>query len=143
MALIKCPLCGESVSENATKCPHCGEPLTNEVATQETNQQQIQQTTQQANGGYQQPNMLPKPDNHMVTAILITLCCCIVPGIVSIVYAVNSNSAYSSGDYAGAVRAANSAKTWINWGLILGGIYYILVALYFIFIIGLGAASSY
>lgn len=24
MALIKCPECGEKMSDSATKCPHCG-----------------------------------------------------------------------------------------------------------------------
>lgn len=27
MALIKCPGCGKSVSENAQACPNCGEPI--------------------------------------------------------------------------------------------------------------------
>lgn len=27
MALIKCPACGGTVSENASSCPHCGEPI--------------------------------------------------------------------------------------------------------------------
>ncbi len=27
MALIKCPACGDTVSENAASCPHCGEPI--------------------------------------------------------------------------------------------------------------------
>ena len=26
MALIKCPECGESISDKAEKCPHCGLP---------------------------------------------------------------------------------------------------------------------
>ena len=27
MALIKCPACGNTISENAFSCPHCGEPI--------------------------------------------------------------------------------------------------------------------
>lgn len=26
MALIQCPVCGKSISENAVACPNCGEP---------------------------------------------------------------------------------------------------------------------
>lgn len=26
MALIKCPECGKSISDKASKCPHCGIP---------------------------------------------------------------------------------------------------------------------
>ena len=28
MALVKCPLCGENISEKATTCPHCGYVVT-------------------------------------------------------------------------------------------------------------------
>ncbi len=31
MALVKCPFCGESVSDLATQCPHCQNKLTNKV----------------------------------------------------------------------------------------------------------------
>lgn len=31
MALIKCPECGENVSDKATNCIHCGYPLSKEV----------------------------------------------------------------------------------------------------------------
>ncbi len=29
MALIQCPVCGKSISENAVACPNCGEPMNN------------------------------------------------------------------------------------------------------------------
>ena len=25
--LVKCPICGNNISSNASKCPHCGEPF--------------------------------------------------------------------------------------------------------------------
>jgi len=124
------------ISEKATACPHCGEPLKNEMAVQEAASQQMQQTVQQSYSD-KQSGMMPKPDSHLVSAILITLCCCFVPGIVSIAYAISCNSAYSAGDYAGAVRSSKLAKTWRNWGLILGGIYYVLLLIYVVFIWGI------
>ncbi|MCH4207352.1 MAG: zinc ribbon domain-containing protein [Solobacterium sp.] len=36
MAMIKCPECGASISDQAVSCPHCGYPLNqtaNEVST--------------------------------------------------------------------------------------------------------------
>ena len=27
MKLMKCPVCGKDVSDDAAKCPHCGDPL--------------------------------------------------------------------------------------------------------------------
>mgnify|MGYP001025854643 CR=1 FL=1 len=63
----------------------------------------------------------PKPNNHMVMAIVSTvlsvLTCTlwgIIPGIVSIVFASQVNSKYNSGDYDGADKNSNYAKiAWI------------------------------
>ena len=49
----------------------------------------------------------------MLPAILVTIFCCLIGGIVSIVYASQANSMKASGNYAAAARAADSAKTWI------------------------------
>lgn len=58
--------------------------------------------------------------NHLVWAIIATifsLClCCGIPGlitgIVAIVFAAKVNSLLAAGDFAGAQRASNTAKTW-------------------------------
>ncbi|RZZ82501.1 MULTISPECIES: CD225/dispanin family protein [Pseudoxanthomonas] len=58
--------------------------------------------------------------NHLVWAILATvfsLClCCGIPGlitgIVAIVFAAKVNSLLAAGDFAGAQRASQTAKTW-------------------------------
>jgi Interferon-induced transmembrane protein len=54
----------------------------------------------------------PPPNNHLVWAILSTAFCCLIPGIVSIVYAAQVNGKHAMGDYHGALDAANSAKNW-------------------------------
>ncbi|MET0288429.1 MAG: CD225/dispanin family protein [Pseudoxanthomonas sp.] len=58
--------------------------------------------------------------NHLVWAIIATifsLClCCGIPGlitgIVAIVFAAKVNSLLAAGDFVGAQRASNTAKTW-------------------------------
>jgi len=57
--------------------------------------------------------MPPKPDSHMVGAILTTLLCCLPAGIVSIVFAAKVDSLYRAGDYNGALHASSSAKIWM------------------------------
>jgi hypothetical protein len=47
-----------------------------------------------------------------VWAILATLFCCLPLGIVSIVFAAQVDSKYTSGDLVGAQRASENAKKW-------------------------------
>lgn len=58
----------------------------------------------------------PCPDNHMVGAILSTICCCLPFGIVAIIKASQVNSLYLQGQY---VRAAEAQK-WTTISVILG-----------------------
>jgi len=52
------------------------------------------------------------PPNYLVFAILVTIFCCQILGIVSIVYAAQVNSKWNAGDHAGALSASKNAKTW-------------------------------
>ncbi|GGE11660.1 CD225/dispanin family protein [Psychroflexus salis] len=58
------------------------------------------------------PQIQPKPNNHLALAIITTILCCLPAGIVSIVYATQVNSKYNAGDYEGALRSSKNAKTW-------------------------------
>ena len=62
----------------------------------------------------------PMPATYLWQSIAVTCCCCLPFGIVSIVKAASVSSKYNSGDYAGAVAASESAKTWAMWGMICG-----------------------
>lgn len=68
----------------------------------------------------------PHPPNHLAMAIITTLICCQITGIISIVYASQVNSKYAVGDYDGAIRSSENAKTWWVIGLVIGGLVYIL-----------------
>lgn len=63
--------------------------------------------------------------------IACTLCCCLIGGIVSMVYAANANSLGSAGSIAEAELAAKKSRSWLIWSAAVGAaislIYGILV----------------
>ncbi len=71
-----------------------------------------------------QPGMagMPAPhvSNHLVLAILTTLCCCLPFGVVSIVYAVQVNNALAMGNYQLAFDNSKKARFWGLLGLGIG-----------------------
>ena len=81
------------------------------------------------NGQNYQPTGTPPP-NYLVFAILTTIFCCQILGIVSIVFAAQVNSKWNSGDTQGALDASRNAKMWawiaFGSGLVLGLIAMIL-----------------
>jgi len=70
-----------------------------------------------------------KPDNYLILAILTTIFCCQITGIISIVYASRVNSKWDGGDYAGAEEDSKNAKLWGFIGLIGGGLLVIILIL--------------
>lgn len=52
------------------------------------------------------------PSNYLVFAILATIFCSKIIGIVSIVFAAQVNSKWNAGDFEGAVTASKNAKLW-------------------------------
>ena len=86
-----------------------------------------QQGYQQGYGGYGAAP--PSVPNYLIWAILSTVLCCPIAGIVAIVYAAQVDGKLRSGDYDGAVRSSNNAKTWTfvsaGLGLVVSIIYFI------------------
>jgi hypothetical protein len=70
------------------------------------------------------PQAIP---NYLVHAILVTLCCCLPFGIVSIVYATQVNTKRDTGDIAGALEASNNAKKWAMIGAGVGVVWIIII----------------
>uniref|UniRef100_UPI0032166B9C CD225/dispanin family protein n=1 Tax=uncultured Draconibacterium sp. TaxID=1573823 RepID=UPI0032166B9C len=52
------------------------------------------------------------PPNYLVFAILATIFCSKIIGIVSIVFAAQVNSKWNAGDVEGAKEASKNAKLW-------------------------------
>ncbi|MFL5386566.1 MAG: CD225/dispanin family protein [Longimicrobiaceae bacterium] len=74
--------------------------------------------------GASPPQQIP---NYLVHAILVTLCCCLPFGIVSIIYATQVNAKRDAGDIAGAMEASNNAKKWAMIGAGVGVVWLIIV----------------
>ena len=68
------------------------------------------------------------PANYLVWAILTTIFCCQITGIVSIVYAAQVNSKWAAGDYSGAQAYSKNAKmwAWIGFGI---GLFSVIIAI--------------
>lgn len=120
-----CPNCGHDNFDTAAHCAACGTTLNSNGAPPPPPAYGAPQ------GGYNAYGAAPagpKPPNHLVWAILATLCCCLPGGIVAIVYAAQVDGKYNAGDLAGAQQASNNAKLWamISTGLgFVGGLAYI------------------
>lgn len=59
-------------------------------------------------------------DNHLVLAVLTTIFCCLPFGVISIVYAVQVNSALAVGNYELAKVNSEKAKFWGMLALAIG-----------------------
>ena len=62
----------------------------------------------------------PMPPTYLIWAILITVFCCFIPGIVAIVFSSQVSTRYYSGDIEGAWRASRNAEAWIIVSFVLG-----------------------
>lgn len=61
-------------------------------------------------------------DNHLVLAVLTTVFCCLPFGIISIIYAVQVNSALAVDNYELAKANSEKAKFWGMLALAIGAI---------------------
>lgn len=66
------------------------------------------------------------PSSWLVPAVLTTLCCFPLTGVVALYYAAQVNTRWELGDYLGAERAAGRARLWVLFGFFA---FLILVAL--------------
>jgi len=138
-----CPKCGAKNDDNVYHCAFCGESVSDAQqfgASAPPPPPGPPPTGQAMQGG----NLPPKPSNWLIPAILTTvLCGCLPLGIVAIVFAVQVDSKYNEGDFAGAQSAAGKAKmfTLISFFLALfcGGGY----AIFMIVMAAAGGAGGF
>ena len=109
-----CSKCGAVNDDNVYQCAKCGQPL-----------QQVQAEVQAR--GPVTPITIP---NYLVQAILVTLCCCLPFGIVSIVYAAQVNAKAKVGDIQGALDSSGKAKMWCWIGFGIGLVVNLIVLCY-------------
>ena len=104
-----CAECGAEINDNAVICPMCGVPVAGKG---------VAPAAPRAN--YAAPANNVVVPNHMVGAILTTLFCCLIGGIIAIVYASQVNTKLAQGDIAGAQAASRTANGWIIANVIFG-----------------------
>jgi ABC-type Fe3+ transport system permease subunit len=73
----------------------------------------------------------PRPGNWLVPAILVTIFCCNVLGVVGVVYAARVDTKYLHGDYAGAAEDARQARLWTLIPVGISLVLWVLYALFF------------
>lgn len=129
-----CTKCGTRNDDSATTCIQCGSSLRSPAsgspdvppATPPLPQAPIAQSyTPPAPPAYPPPGV-PRTTvpNYLVQAILVTLCCCLPLGIVSIIFASQVNTKLAVGDVAGAMESSRQAKlfAWIGFGIGAAGV---------------------
>lgn len=62
----------------------------------------------------------PMPPTYLVWAVVCTMLCCFIPGIVAIINATKVSSRYYAGDLEGARRASRNTEIWIIVSFVLG-----------------------
>ncbi len=69
------------------------------------------------------------PPSLMVWSILEIFFCCLVTGIVGIVYDSKAKTEFAKGNHAAAQKAYNTGKIWLIVGAIIGGLLTIIYAM--------------
>ncbi|XP_015989431.2 proline rich transmembrane protein 1B [Rousettus aegyptiacus] len=78
----------------------------------------------------------PLPKDYMMESVLVTLFCCLLTGLVAIVYSHETRAALSRGDLAQAEEASRKARSLVLFSLLFGvfvstsWVIYVVVALY-------------
>lgn len=62
----------------------------------------------------------PMPSTYLIWSILSAVFCCIIPGIVAIIFSSQVSTKFFSGDIEGAKRASRMAEIWIIVSFVVG-----------------------
>lgn len=62
----------------------------------------------------------PMPPTYLVWSVVMTILCCMIPGIVAIIYSAKVSSKFYEGDIEGSRRASRNAEIWIIISFVLG-----------------------
>lgn len=74
----------------------------------------------------------PMPPTYLAWSIITMLLCCLVPGIVALIYSTKVSSRFNTGDIEGARKASENAAIWIIVTVVCG-----LIAIPFQFVLAL------
>ena len=62
----------------------------------------------------------PMPATNLVWAVIMTLCCNTIAGIIAIIFSAQVSSKYHAGDIEGAKRASRMSEVWIIVSFVVG-----------------------
>lgn len=121
--IMFCRNCGAELPEGARFCTNCGCDM----------QADALQERKAA------PAMPERPSSYLVLSILTTLFCCMVFGIIGIVYASKVDSAWYAKDYASAREYSRKARLWSLAGILLTVVFWLI----YIILIVVGATLPF
>ena len=80
----------------------------------------VQQPSFVANSTFMQSPVPPCPPTNLAWAIIVTILCCQIFGIIAIVYAAQVKSKYDAGQYETAVKYSENSALWCKLGIAFG-----------------------
>jgi Interferon-induced transmembrane protein/zinc-ribbon domain len=122
---VNCPNCGTSNLDNAAVCVNCGRSLSSAPASSSSSYTPPPPPSSYGTGPSPMGGGANIP-NYLWQSIVVTLCCCLPLGIVSIIFAAQVNSKLAQGDIAGAQEASQKAKMFALIGFGVGIVVIIL-----------------
>lgn len=102
-----------------TAAPRAAAPQTSPY-TQYSAQPGAPAPRQFATASQTQSPQQPMPPTNLIWAVLATVLCCFIPGIIAIIMASKVSSRYYAGDYEGAKRASQATEWWVIASFVLG-----------------------
>lgn len=117
---MNCPNCGTSNLDNASVCVNCGRSLSAGAPSS------YAPPPPPSSYGAPSAGAGANIPNYLWQSIVVTLCCCLPLGIVSIIFAAQVNSKLAQGDIAGAQDASQKAKMFALIGFGVGIVVIIL-----------------
>lgn len=141
---MNCSNCGQANAADATTCVQCGAALPVMPPAPPAGGPPSPPPAYSAPpyGAPAQAASGPPVPNHLIWAILATICCCLPTGIVAIIFAAQVDGKVAAGDLAGARQASDNAKMW-SWISLAAGLFAIVGWVGLNFLGVLAGAGSY
>ena len=109
--IMFCSNCGAEVPDNSRFCPKCGNSLSESPVYSAPSAKQAQGV---------------RPPTYLVLSVIVTIFCCLIFGIIGIVYGSKVDPAWNAGLYDEAREYSRKARNWCLLGLLLNIILWIL-----------------
>lgn len=123
-----CRNCGAELPDGARFCTDCGYGLTADTGASSS--------ARTASG---LSDRRDRPSSYLALAIIVTVCCCIPFGIVSIVYASKVDSCWNNGLLEEARENSRKARNWALWGIGLVALFYLV----YVLLIAFGVVAAF